>query len=268
MARRRVVQLEQEVQLLRSLMPEESFQGVTAPSPFEETERRSIIPWRRHEITEAAKTTPVPAKSGGNRLGYLADVPRGGGNENNQGYTQIGGVADRKEFLEQLQQLYVNCGPANSSIDVVTRFCTAGAMTIDPDDESPERKEDFVLTPQAQKAQDLFDFVNPEQNFRQLMRMVFTDLQVYGDAYVEVVWALGEPIALYHLPCPDMLIDYDEHGVVNFYIQKTDTDRRAKFKPNQIIHIKMESPRGGIYGMGAMEKCVHSVVTWISTRRC
>ena len=53
---------------------------------------------------------------------------------------------------------------------------------------------------------------------------------------------------------------------MNFYIQKTDTDRRAKpFKPNQIIHIKMKSPHDDIYGMGAIEKCVHSVVTSIST---
>ena len=96
----------------------------------------------------------------------------------------------RPEFLEQLQQLYVNCGPANSSIDVDSRFSTPEAMTIDPDDQSPERKEDFVLTPQAQKAQDLYDFVDPQQNFRQLMRMVFADLQVYRGAYVELISAL------------------------------------------------------------------------------
>jgi 2'-5' RNA ligase len=67
------------------------------------------------------------------------------------------------------------------------------------------------------------------------------------------------------LPCPQILIQADEHGNVSGYIQRTDTDRRAVFEPHQVIHIKMDSPRGGLYGLGPTEGAVHSITTWLFT---
>ncbi len=257
---RRADRAERQLASLRALIPAEAIQGQVIESPFVETERRSILPWRRHEITESAeRTTPV------RREGYLSDIPRGGANEHNQGYTQIGGATDRKTLMEQLQMLYVSWPWSSACVYTIARFSSAGGMSIEPRDETNQRKETVHLSPQAQKAQDLFDYVNPQQNFRQLMRGIFTDLLIYGDSFIEVVWALGEPIALYSLPCPDMLIDADEHGDVNFYVQRTDTDRRAKFEPHQVIHIKFDSPRGGLYGLGPTEKAVHPITAWLFT---
>lgn len=256
--RRRAEQLETENAQLRELVP----QGAVVESPYvESAPSRSLLPWRRtNEIAESAPAVKAPA-----RAGFIADVPRGGANENNQGYTQIGGATDRRTLMQQLQMLYVSCPWSHACVDAIARFSTAGGMSIEPDDETNQRKETVKLSPQAQKAQDLFDYVNPAQNFRQLMRGIFTDLLIYGDSFIEVVWALGEPIALYSLPSPDMLIDADEHGVVNFYVQRTETDRRAKFEPHEVIHIKFDSPRGGLYGLGPTEKSVHAITTWLFT---
>lgn len=260
MARGRVRQLEAEVEQLRSLIPVEAFQGRVATSPFAESQSRSILPWRRHEVIEAASSVAPPA-----RAGYLADVPIGGTTEWNQGYTQIGGVSDRRTFMQQLQLLYITCPWSAAAVDTIARFCSAGGMDIVPDVDSHERLEKVDLTPQAQKAQDLFAYVNPEQNFRQLMRGIFTDLLIYGDSFVEVVWALGEPLALYSLPCTDMLVVADEHGVVSKYVQRTETNRKAVFEPHEVIHIKLDSPRGGLYGLGPTEKTLHAIVTWTAT---
>lgn len=267
MASARVRRLEAEIDALRAALPLEAFQGKSAPSPFVHHGRQSILPWRREisEAASAAPATPATPSAAAGRLGFLADIPFGGATEWNQGYTQIGGVADRRTFMEQLQMLYVTCPWSASAVDTIARFCSAGAMHIVPDDESKERKEQVKLTPQGQKAQKLFGYVNPYQNFRQLMRMIFTDLSVYGDSFVEVTWALGEPIALWSLPCADMLVVADEHGNVTEYVQRTETNRVAHFKPHEVIHIRTDSPRGGLYGLGPTEKTLHSIVTWIAT---
>lgn len=259
---KRADRVERELANLRAAIPTEAIQGFVVESPFVESPRQSRLPWRRAEIVESA---PPSSPSSSKREGFLADVPWGGANEFNQGYTQIGGATDRKTLMEQLQMLYVTCPWSSACVDTIARFSSAGGMSIEPDDETNQRKEAITLSKQAQKAQDLFDYVNPQQNFRQLMRGIFTDLLIYGDSFIEVVWALGEPIALYSLPSPDMLIDADEHGEVNFYVQRTDTNRRAKFEPHQVIHIKFDSPRGGLYGLGPTEKTVHSITTWIFT---
>lgn len=273
--RRQVDRLEQVNADLRALIPDEVIAGRTVTSPYLRADEpsRSLVPWRRGDIgesvamartgelvTEAAPSAVVRAPA---RAGFLADIPRGGATEYNQGYTQIGGVTDRRTFMEQLQQLYVNCPWSKACVDTVARFCSAGGMNIEPDNASKERLETPVLPAQAQKAQALFDFVNPQQNFRQLMRGIFTDLLIYGDSFVEVVWALGEPVALYSLPCPQMLIEADEHGTVSGYIQRTETDRKATFEPHQVIHIKFDSPRGGLYGLGPTEGAVHAITTWL-----
>jgi 2'-5' RNA ligase len=258
---RKVEQLERELSNLRSVLPDQVFQGKTVE--FVEDAPRSILPWKRNgrgTVYEAAQTVTAPA-----RAGYLGDIPRGGSTEYNQGYAQIGGATDRRTLMNQMQQLYVACVWAKSCVDTIARTCSAGGMSIEPDDETDERKETITLSPQAQKAQNLFDFVNPEQNFRQLLRQIFTDLLIYGDSFIEVVWALGEPIALYSLPCPDMLIEADEHGVVKQYIQRTETDRRAVFEPHEVLHFKFDSPRAGLYGLGPTEGNVHPITTWLFT---
>lgn len=263
--RRAARRAERTVDQLRALIPTEVLQGQTIDSPYvEAAPSRSLVPWRRSRgdtmVLEATAQAKAPARSG-----YLGDIPQGGSTEFNQGYTQIGGATDRRTLMEQMQQLYVGCQTARTCVDTIARTCTAGGMTIVPDDESDQRKEDIKLSAQAQKAQDLFDFVNPQQNFRQLLRMIITDLLIYGDSFVEVVWSLGEPVALYSLPCPDMLIESDEHGVVSAYVQRTETNRRAAFKPHQVLHFKFDSPRSGLYGFGPTEGNVHPITTWLFT---
>lgn len=271
--RRQIQRLEKVNEDLRALMATEVIQGSTVTSPFTETDPsgRSLLPWRRNEINEAVSMATSGVVKAPTRAGYMADIPRGGASEFNQGYTQIGGATDRRTLMEQLQALYVNCPWSKACVDSVARFCSAGGMNIEPDNASKERLETVRLPSQAQKAQALFDFVNPQQNFRQMMRMIFVDLLIYGDSFIEVVWALGEPVALYPLPCVQMLVLADEHGVVGAqemdrgfgYMQRTDTDRKAKFEPHQVIHIKSDSPRGGLYGLGPTEGAVHSITTWL-----
>jgi hypothetical protein len=60
----------------------------------------------------------------------------------------------------------------------------------------------------------LFAYCNEREDIRQLMRGVITDLLVFGDAYIEVVWMGSIPVGLYSLDSPSMYPIADEHGRV------------------------------------------------------
>ena len=51
----------------------------------------------------------------------------------------------------------------------------------------------------ASHVQQLLEYVNEQEDTRQLMRGVVTDLLVFGDSFTEVVYLNGKPIALYPL---------------------------------------------------------------------
>lgn len=284
--------------MAEAIVPSEVLRpGAVARSPFVESaqprrrwfRRREALPAPvvNHEVlyfSQPGAATPTVLEAvgaaadssvtvgGAGRKGFLADIPRGGANERNQGWSQMTGTTDRKTLLHQLQSLYSTCSVSSACVDTIARTCSAGGMDIVPEEETLEPSSQSAAPihppapPGVEKARMLFSYVNPEQNFRQLMRQVFTDLCVYGDAFVEVIWAFSEPIALYNLPCADMLIDANEHGVVRKYVQKTDTNQRAEFAPNEVIHIKFDSPRNGLYGLGPTEKVVHNITTWIFTQ--
>jgi hypothetical protein len=57
-------------------------------------------------------------------------------------------------------------------------------------------------------------YCNPTESIIKILRGVIADLQVFGDAYLEVVWIGDQPVALYSLDCPSMMPSADEHGQV------------------------------------------------------
>jgi hypothetical protein len=107
--------------------------------------------------------------------------------------------------------------------------------------------------------------VNPREDMVQLLRRTVIDLELFGDAYLEVVRIAGEPVALYTLDATTMTVVTDLHGEVTSYVQQIDGVRKTEFEPDDVIHISMDAPRGGTYGVSAAQKALLPVTAWLFT---
>jgi HK97 family phage portal protein len=210
--------------------------------------------------TKAPNGRPTDAQAA--RRGYEYGIPRGGTTETNQGGGDLG--SDRREMLQQLYQVYATCTWSAACVDAIARTVTAGGLFIDwADDDAEGDRDEPARPPEVARLQQLLDYCNPYEDLQQLVRGMVTDLCVAADAYLEVVWFLGEPIALYSLDAASMRIISDEHGTVTEYVQITEDGQKAYFKPHEIIHVSMDTPRSGLHGMSPTEKALLPITTWL-----
>ena len=199
----------------------------------------------------------------GDRAGYPAGIPIGGATEMDPGETASGSVVDRKAYMQQLLQAYLACPWASTSIDAIARTSTAGGCDVVPLTTVLAQHNAPEPPPEVKKIQDLLHYVNPQQDIRQLMRGIFTDLLVFGDSFTEIVYVAGEPVALYPLDPTTITIEADEHGTVEMYRQTTETNRHASFMPHEVIHVKFDTPGDSLYGVSPTQKVILSITTWL-----
>jgi HK97 family phage portal protein len=204
-------------------------------------------------------------KSSPKREGYATGVPIGGATEINPGQNVTAGTLDRPTFMQQLLQAYLACPWSSASIDTIARTATAGGLEVIYDGGVTGDQKAPEATLEVKKVQQLLKYVNPHDDIRQLMRAVITDLLIFGDSFTEVVWVMGEPVALYPLDPTTMTVLSDEHGVIKGYVQKTPTNRTARFKPNEVIHVKFDSPGDTLYGVSPTQKNILPITSWLFT---
>lgn len=215
-------------------------------------------------ITEAAKAQPdrLPAVT---RRGFEQGIPPGGINEVNQGLGEATST-DRRTILNQLHDAYLTCPWSWAAVNAIARSVTGGGLVFDWDGDDGEGDQ-----PQPDKPADvlacerLLRFVNPREDIRQLLRGAISDLLVFGDAYLEVVWLGPVPVALFSLDAPSMFPIADQHGTVTGYVQLTELGQRAEFTDREIIHISLDSPHSGIYGISPTQAALMPITTWLFT---
>lgn len=221
-----------------------------------------------HPFREAAPAPPAPQLASNKpaaaaRLGYEYGVGRSGLTEWNQGTDGSGNSQNRAAQLGELYDAYLACPWASACVDTIARTITAGGVQINWDGDTGEGEEIPAMPAAVLELKRLLDYVNPREDIRQLLRGVLADMLVFGDAFLELVWFLGRPIAIYSLDVPSMRIICDEHGEVTRYVQITETGQRAEFEPEQIIHIPLDAPRGGMTGVSPTQKALLSITTWL-----
>ena len=209
------------------------------------------------EFSESTSNVP------GDRAGFPTGIPLGGATEENPGETPVGSVVDRKAYMAQLLQAYLACPWSSTAVDAIARTCTAGGCMVIPTSTVTSGDKHPSPPPGVEKVQNLLEFVNPQEDIRQLMRGVITDLMIFGDSFTEVVYAAGEPVALYPLDPITMTIESDEHGRVTGYKQTSETNRHASFEPHEIIHVKFDTPGNSLYGVSPTQKTILSITTWL-----
>jgi HK97 family phage portal protein len=177
---------------------------------------------------------------------------------------QMAASSERQQVLQHLHDAYQTCTWMSSAIGVIARTVTAGGLQIVPDNDLPEN-EAPPEPPEVLRLRRLMRFTNPTEDIIQLLRNVITDLMLFGDSYIEVITLLGEPVALYLLDATTMTVLSDQHGEVTGYRQDVDGMRTADFTIDQVIHISLDAPRGGLYGVSPAQLAMLPTTAWIFT---
>ncbi|MCT9092852.1 phage portal protein [Streptomyces sp. ASQP_92] len=208
--------------------------------------------------TEILETAPAKLPD---RAGFEFGVGPGGLTESNQG---IGVATDRRTSLSQLYDAYLACPWSWASVSAIARTVTAGGLVMDwanddgeGDQEQPDKPQEVLLLER------MLAYCNPRENIRQILRGVITDLLVFGDAFIEVVWLASQPVALYSLDCPSMRPITDEHGTITSYVQQTELGQRAVFEPREVIHISLDSPGSGVFGVSPTQAAMLPITSWL-----
>ena len=214
----------------------------------------------RSEVTEATRAlTPSQVPE---RAGYLYGIPRGGLNEVNAGIGEAT-QTDRRSQLQQLYESFLACPWAWASVQAIARTITAGGIVADWDADSGEGDEEPQKPESVLALERLIAYVNPDQDIRQLMRIAVIDLLVFGGAFLEVTRWGDTPVALWNLDYPTTTPITDEHGTVTGYVQVTEYGQRAEFKPDEVIHIKLDAPRSGVFGVSPTQANLLPITSWL-----
>ncbi len=211
------------------------------------------------EPTAVTESVEAPTAAQVRRAGYEYGIPLHTATTS----AQVAATSERQQVLAQMHQAYMSCNWVSACVDLIARTVTAGGLQAVPEDNGGGTQA--PNTPQVARLRRLMRFCNPREDMVQLLRNVSTDLLLFGDAYLEVVSLLGEPVALYTLDATTMTVVADQHGEVSGYLQDVDGVRRAAFGPGQVIHISLDAPRGGLYGVSPAQKCLLPVTAWLFT---
>ncbi len=224
--------------------------------PFRRTAQDAVA----DDVMEAAQAGPPKIPT---RTGFEYGIPEGGIDEYRQGMgaaTQT----DRRSMLGQLYESYLACPWAWSSVNAISRTITAGGLVTDWDSDDGEGDQEAPDKPANVQALERFlKFCNPREDIRQILRNVVTDLEVFGDAYLEVTWLGGIPVAIYNLDCPSVTPIADAHGTITGYAQVTDYGQRATFEPHEVIHISLDAPRSGVFGVSPTQAALLPITGWL-----
>jgi hypothetical protein len=220
----------------------------------------SLIPAAFRRSVQEADVTPASLPE---RSGYLPGVPQGGINETSQAMGASTGT-DRRTMLQDLYDSYLACSWVSTCVTAISRTITAGGLVSDWDADTGEGDQEAPGKPPSVVALERFyAFCNPAQDIIQLLRNVIADLLVFGDAMLEVCWSGPTPVALYNQDVATTYPVADEHGAITSYVQVTDFGQRATFEPREIIHISLDSPRPGMFGVSPTQLMLQPITTWL-----
>lgn len=222
--------------------------------------------WFRAEpVTEAVtRASSAPPKTP-EREGYVSGIGPSGLTEYNAG-VGASTQTDRRSLMTQLNEAYLACPWAWASVNAIARTITAGGLVTDWDQDDGEGDQDTPDKPaDVLTLERMLAYTNPNQDIRQVMRSAITDLLVFGDAFIEVVWVGNQPVALYNLDSPTTTPLADEHGQITGYVQVSEFGQRAKFKPHEVIHIALDAPRSGVFGISPTQAALLPITAWLFT---
>ncbi|MEK6443626.1 phage portal protein [Pseudonocardia sp. T1-2H] len=220
----------------------------------------------RTEITEAKVTTAMPGPPAQvARRGYEVGIPTQGLTENNALADSSGGD-DRASLMTDCYDAYLACPWSWAAVGAISKTITGGGLKFgwsNTDGAGDQEAPDKPI--QVLQCERLLKWCNPREDMIQLLRSVIADLLVFGDSFIEIVWAAGIPIGLYSLDCPSTTPLADTHGNITGYVQQTPNGQKARFEPHEVIHISLDAPRSGIFGVAPTFAALLPMKVWLFT---
>src|SRR6266702_4066556 len=168
------------------------------------------------------------------------------------------------ERKDTLYRVYEGNTWVSACVDVISKRFTSGGWHLEEvehgkgQQDTHDRLKSFLLN------------INDDEDFLQFLRSVADDLNIYGEAYAEIILgADGLPFQLVSVDCPTMTYQLDEHGNILGYTQMlTQSNKKIQFKPEQIIRWWFPSKRAKKVGFSPLQKMVNptyadkSMVDW------
>lgn len=216
------------------------------------------------EVREARPggATALAGPANAVRRGYEIGIPAQGLNEYNAQADATG--TDRSTLLSDFYDAFIACPWSWAAVNAISKTITGGGVAFTWDNDDGEGDQDAPSKPAAVlQCERLLRWCNPREDIIQLLRGVIADLLVFGDAFIEVAWAGGIPVALYSLDCPSTTPLADDHGNVTGYVQVTPTGKKARFEPHEVIHISLDAPRSGIFGVAPTYAAMLPMKVWL-----
>ena len=218
---------------------------------------------RRAPVQEAIPDPPVTAQRSGFEYGIGPE-----GITPTTVRTSGQGTEDRSQLLTDLYDAFLACPWAWTAANAIARAITAGGLGFRWDQDDGEGDHEEPVKPLAvQQCERLLKFCNQREDMIQLLRSTVIDLMVFGDAYIELVWAGAGagaiPVAMYTLDCPSTSPIVDTHGNVTGYMQVTERNQEAFFEPHEVILISLDAPRSGIFGVSPTYAALLPIKTWL-----
>ena len=223
-----------------------------SPQLVIQPERKPLI-----EINEARRRGSTPSNTNrsfslawdeNEALGITPDMRRSGP-----------GMLSDQERKETLYKAYLNNVWISACVDVIAKRITSGGYVIEEVERGKGDPANYDTIKQ------LLSFVNDDDDFLQLVRSFITDLGIYGEAYMEIVYKAGKPYALHKIDCITMNYKLERHGQVVQYIQNmTHSTDTITFEPNEVIRWWMPDPQAHKKALSPIERILGPVDT--STR--
>src|SRR6266702_2246452 len=168
------------------------------------------------------------------------------------------------ERKDTLYRVYEGNTWVSACVDVISKRFTSGGWHLEEvehgkgQQDTHDRLKSFLLN------------INDDEDFLQFLRSVADDLNIYGEAYAEIILgADGLPFQLVSVDCATITYQLDEHGNILGYTQMlTQSNKKIQFKPEQIIRWWFPSKRAKKVGFSPIEKMVNptyadkSMVDW------
>lgn len=166
-----------------------------------------------------------------------------------------------------LERMYNDDEWVRSTIDKIVASCTAGGYHFKPR-KGTELNEEYQSILER-----FFDEPNDEDTFTDILRSTFLDLLTYGDGYNEKTFLKKKgqkiqdlildfnqkiekskntdkfdiPYNLYYLSAKTIEIKHTGREIEEYH-QKINEEIKTRFSPLEIVHYKLPSPGGDIYG--------------------
>lgn len=178
---------------------------------------------------------------------------------------EAGAVVEPPYDLRALAELYETNATHKACVDAKAtnivglgfRFVPAGL----PGAEQQAGGTKEANQEELQRLQSLFHNCNPEMTFTEVLRAVWTDVEVTGNGYMEVTRnGRGDIDGFYHMPAPTVRVKADRSGFVQIRETKKrhfknigDPDPRVdpltREPQSEVMHFKKYTPRSSYYGI-------------------